>query len=423
VTRWITPSLATAAFDSRPAAEHGQVIDVRDLLDKAGNAPELVRAKIEAALVVLRAGGKVVVCCDYGLSRSNAVAAGVLAAHESVPFDSAVRRVLDATDRSPMRVEVLSVVRAALGGDDRAPVRADGDGPLLVTGGTGFLGRVLVPALSARVETVSPGRGDIDLERDAVALDLLVRERRIRTLLHLANPRVYTTAASLGATLTMLKNVLSVCVENGVFLIFLSGWEVFSGYRAAALVADESLAVRPGDSYGQAKFLCEQLIDVHRDRGLESLILRSSPVYGPDSDRPKFIWNFLAKAARNEEIATHVYRNGPPRLDLLHQDDLREAVLAAVTLRPRGLLHLGTGVATSTADIAAFFVRQLGSRSTVVHRHVAADTANVVMDGRRAEAILGFRAAIDVWPGLEGLLRSRHPERPIGTAAGREERE
>jgi nucleoside-diphosphate-sugar epimerase len=423
VTRWITPYLATASFEARAGTDDARVVDLRDLVDKGGNAPELVRAKLDAALGALRAGEKVVLCCDYGLSRSNALAAGVIAVHESVGFGAAVRRVLAATESSSIRVEVLAAVRIALGLEGR-PSGPEGGrvGPVLVTGGSGLLGRIVLPELADRFETVSPPRSEIDLERDAVLLDLLVRERGIRTILHLANPRVYTTAAALGAALVMLKNVLTVCLENHVFLIFLSGWEVFSGYQASELAADEGLPARPGNSgYGQAKFLCEKLIECHRDHGLEYLILRSSPVYGPGSDRPKFIWNFLGKAARHEEIPTHHYLNGHPRLDLLYQDDLRQALVSAVARRPTGILHLGTGVATSTSEVAAFFVRRLDSSSRIRHHEVAAHTANIVMDTRRAAAVLGFRPVVDVATGLEAVLRSRIPLNPAArTATGDE---
>ena len=40
MTRWITDYLATAAWDEAEAVPNSVCLDVRDLVDKAGNTPE-----------------------------------------------------------------------------------------------------------------------------------------------------------------------------------------------------------------------------------------------------------------------------------------------------------------------------------------------------------------------------------------------
>ncbi len=73
--RWINSSLGTAAARECLAQEDLFVLDVRDLVDKEGNAGDLVRKKIATGLEMLQSGKRLVVCCDLG-SRSNAVAPG-----------------------------------------------------------------------------------------------------------------------------------------------------------------------------------------------------------------------------------------------------------------------------------------------------------------------------------------------------------
>ena len=114
--RWITPLLGTApAMALRDAGSDLHIVDVRDLVDKAGNRADAVAEKIRAGQALLAAGKKTVVCCDYGISRSNAIAAGILACAEGISLESAVRRVQDATGEGEIKVEPLQVVRAALG--------------------------------------------------------------------------------------------------------------------------------------------------------------------------------------------------------------------------------------------------------------------------------------------------------------------
>lgn len=404
--RWITDYLGTAAWENRGDITGLHLIDVRELVDKSGNTPMAISAKIDGALEHLKRGEKVVVCCDYGMSRSNAIAAGILASHLGIGMREATRRVVAATGGMGMRIEVLSAVRKALG-EEKAVGGGihHGRSRLLVTGGGGFIGSSVVGLLRAGHNVLAPGRNEIDLARDVVALDLMVQDNGIDTILHLAQPGAYATNESFAASLLMLKNVLDVCAENRVLLVFLSNWEVYSGYDAGEVRADESLAPRPGGTYGQAKLLSEVLIDDYcNQRGVSRTILRSSPVYGMNGRRPRFIWNFLEKALRNEEIVTHRYLNGLPALDLLYVDDLSAAIVAAVERREEGAFNVGTGVGTSTRRVAEMIVGQVGSSSKIRQIEIDRSVGNIVMDARRAATVLGWHPSTNLEQGLSALV-------------------
>ena len=140
--RWITPMLGTAAATAAQGIPDISIVDVRDLVDKAGNGSGPVQEKIRQGVELLTQGKRTVVCCDYGMSRSNAVATGILATFEKIGFEKALRRVQEATGEAQIKVEPLNAVRDALGLRLSAkPTTAQRT--ILVTGGSGFLGQAM----------------------------------------------------------------------------------------------------------------------------------------------------------------------------------------------------------------------------------------------------------------------------------------
>ena len=400
--RWLTEKIGTAAHSevlSSGLSEDVALVDVRDLVDKAGNSREIVLSKIDLAVRHLKEGRRVMIACDHGMSRSNAIAVGVIAKSEGVVFREAMARLKGKVDESGIKIEVLDIVRRVVAGTD-TPIQPQRR--FMLTGGSGFVGQ----ALKSRIPCVAPSRSEVDLLRNATDMDGLVHDEHITDVIHLASPRVYTTTQSMGDALVMLKNVLDVCRVNGLHLTYISGWEIYSGYRTTELVADHRLPPNPRGTYGETKWLCESLVRNYEcTYGISYSILRISPIYGPQCGRPRFIYNFIEKAVRNAPIQTHRYQNGSPRLDLIHISDAVEAIRLATETGFRGELNVGSGRTTSTLEVAQMICQITGSQSSISQVEVAGDAPNVRMDIQPARRILGWSPTVALSEGLAGVCQ------------------
>ena len=398
---WISERLGTAPAESFDP-EGFVVLDVRHLVDKAGNETGPVRDIIGRGVEALARGERVVVCCDYGISRSNAIAIGILSRASGIPFDEAVRQVSERNGAPEIKIEPLNIVRSALGltsAGDRSQNR------IIVTGGNGFIGRALTRSVGHKYQMVAPTRQQCDLTEAAFNLDLIVKSERIGRIVHLANPRVYSSTRAIGEAITMLRNVLDVCRENGTDLLYLSSWEVYAGHRDEPVYADELTPLKPFGAYGEGKMLCEFLVEHYRQyHGVKCAMLRPPPVYGSGSDRPKFLYNFIAKCAVNATVTSHMYRNGPPRTELLNISDLVAAIDKVLATGFIGDLNLGAGIVTGTDEIAAEICQLMGSSSRLETVPIAAAAPCIRMNNSLARQRIGWEPRIKLSEGLASII-------------------
>jgi len=403
--RWINENLGTAKIEDVNNEEYS-VVDVRDLVDREGNENQAILGKIDAAVDLLKQKHKVVISCDYGISRSNAIAIGALVKCFNYDFDEAVKFVIDKTGEMGIRVDILNSVRRALKINEKDKMTTNNK-KILITGGTGFVGSALATRLRENYNLIIPTRQEVNLLDGPIELDLMVKNSGVDTIIHLANPRKYATTESMGQSLVMLKNVLEVCKENRLNLLYLSSWVVYSGYNSSYLVASESLPLRPKGTYGETKALCETLLNEYRDiYDLSIYLLRLSPVYGVGSDKPKFIYTFFQKVLKNETIFTHKYLNGLPVLDLIHIDDVVRAIESVIEAKPVNSfdLNIGSGVGHSTFEIAKMIKEMCGSNSAIMHHEINDFVANIVMDIGKAERVFGWRPTITIKDGLKEIM-------------------
>lgn len=307
---------------------------------------------------------------------------------------------------------------------------------VLVTGGSGFLGRHLVRALI-------PLGADIGiLVRDPEAGGSLFvgdgepeRTGRIRLLRgDLLDEAAVSRAAAgtdivfhLGgrgggggsfrdftdANVTGTCNVLTACAAQTVGrLVFVSSAAVYGTGSQIAL--DEDQPPHGRSIYAASKIAAEALVGAYVGTGRWAVTLRPSNIYGPDQMTDTVVTSLLSQLGRTDEI---VLRALHPIRDYIYVQDAVDALLASALrpdLLPGRTLNVSSGAGCSVrqlAEAAIAAVQRIEPGRRVTVRPVAEPTGatidSLVCDNTAARAALGWAPRIDLIDGLQTSYASR----------------
>jgi UDP-glucose 4-epimerase len=287
----------------------------------------------------------------------------------------------------------------------------------LVTGGAGFIGSHLVDALVARGEEVvvlddlSTGRREF-VHPAATLLEHDVREpyeTDAEVVFHLAaQADVGTSMQKPGfdaeVNVVGTVNVLEAARAAGAHLVFAStGGAIYGDVDGPA---PEDAPLRPVSAYGLAKRSAEEYVDGwNRIFDSGHVVLRFANVYGPRQSAALeggVIAIFLEQLSKGEQTA--IYGDGEITRDFVHVDDVVRALLLAAERR-RGVFNVGTGVATSIADLHAICEHAVGVTAPPrFDPPRPGDAARSVLDTSRATRELGFTAALGLADGIAATL-------------------
>jgi nucleoside-diphosphate-sugar epimerase len=215
--------------------------------------------------------------------------------------------------------------------------------PILVTGGSGFLGSALVNALlsgGSRVRILVNRRRLGNLEKhpfvDVVAgnlgdPDVVDRAvRGVQLVYHVGAATSGSWPQNECGTIWGTKNVLDACLRHGVKkLVYVSSLSVlrYAGLPAHALL-DESSEVEPFPEqrghYANSKLQAENLVlQAVRDNALKAVILRPGSIFGPGAEK---VPPYGVVQIGNRWI---VMGNGKALLPLVYVQDTVDALLQA----------------------------------------------------------------------------------------------
>jgi dTDP-4-dehydrorhamnose reductase len=208
---------------------------------------------------------------------------------------------------------------------------------LLITGGSGYLGRHLVRLVAAAwpgdflYTTYSadplglPQGVTLDL-CDGAAVARLVADFAPDAIIHAAGSN--RTPDMTAVIVEGARHVNTAAAATGARLIHLSTDSIFDGTRAPY---DETAAPAPLNDYGRAKAAAEAIVDTHPD----AVIVRTSLIYGLEEMDNGTAWMAEAlRAGRPVTLFTNQRRNP------MWVESLARACLELIELDYRGVLNV-----------------------------------------------------------------------------------
>jgi UDP-glucose 4-epimerase len=289
---------------------------------------------------------------------------------------------------------------------------------VLVTGGSGFIGRRMVRALVAAGYdvTVADLNPFPDSTIPCVVGDLCERETLERavepgidTIVHLAavtsvldslTDPARTYDVNVGVTARLLERARQHHVRT--FLFASTNAAVGDVGRQ---VITEAVALRPLTPYGATKAASEMLLGSYaRSYGIHGAALRFGNVYGPGMASKDSFISRLMRAAR-DGTGVQVRGDGTMLRDVVHVDDVIRGVFVAWRARHDGPLIIGSGQAASVNEMVETARRVTGRPIPVEHVPIQrGEMPAVVLDisaARRLDYQPGFdleKGMATVWP-------------------------
>jgi UDP-glucose 4-epimerase len=293
---------------------------------------------------------------------------------------------------------------------------------VVVTGGAGFIGSHVAEAFLERgdellvVDDLSAGReenvpGGATLQKvdivDAESLQTAFESFAPTLVCHLAAQASVTVSVKrpdydLDVNVRGTLNVLGATTRFGAPVVFASTGGAIYGNDVPLPTSEES-APEPLSPYGASKLAAEAYVATWaRLHDAAHVILRLGNVYGPRQSPHGEAGVVAIFSDRLLSGAAPPLRGeGTPTRDYVHVKDIARAFVAAADGGRAGTFNVGTGKATSTAELLDLLQAAAGTELEPQQDPLQSGELRAsVLDASRIERELGWRPTIDVAQGI-----------------------
>ena len=308
---------------------------------------------------------------------------------------------------------------------------------ILVTGGSGFIGRWVVKRLlddGNRVwvlDDLSNGRiENLNEFKDNPHLDITIGDIKDEGLLSKLFKNNFDVCIHLAASIIVQDsidnprktfnndvigtfNVLEEAKKTNTKFVFMSTCMVYDTASTNGAIS-ELHPTKAASPYAGAKLAGENLVQsYYHAYGLPTVILRPFNTYGPfqkSTGEGGVVSVFIQKELDKEVL--NIYGDGTQTRDLMYAEDCAEfVVMAAYSDNVNGkILNAGAGQDITINDLAAMICKDPMRVKHVKHIHPQSEIPKLLCDYSKAKEMLGWEPKTNLNKGIEYVkkwMRSR----------------
>lgn len=251
---------------------------------------------------------------------------------------------------------------------------------ILITGGTGLLGRSLEQLALSRGHTVIAlhGRSELDLANpsDVESFNFSTFDSVVHCAARLSGVagNLQDPAAAVTDNLVMSARLFEAVAKSSPqpSLVFISSSTIYPQEYQGSVVATEDWPLSPEPIYqgvAGVKIYLESLLSFYRDKfELRSTIVRPTAIYGP-GDQSGHVISDLIQRAGSGEVPLSVWGSPDTVRDFVYVDDVAAGVLATLNLLQERDFHavfnLGSGTRVTIAELAAQVLQSVYTPETL----------------------------------------------------------
>jgi nucleoside-diphosphate-sugar epimerase len=275
---------------------------------------------------------------------------------------------------------------------------------VLVTGGSGFVGRRLVRSLRGDgTEVYAPDRSILDVAAGPLP------ELSADWVIHLAGRTYVPSSWSDPADFYRVNvqgtvNVLEYCRRSHAKLIYVSG---YCYGIPETLPISEIAPLKPNNPYAFSKCAAEQACRFFFECLQTSvMIVRPFNIYGPRQSQD-FLIPRIVEQAIDPAITAVVVEDDAPRRDYVHVDDVIGAIESLRrNPRPGATFNVGSGESYSVAEVAEMVCKAADVDKPVVSRNNRRvnEIPDVIADITAIRDTIGWSPSVALSDGLRGMV-------------------
>ena len=273
---------------------------------------------------------------------------------------------------------------------------------VLLTGGTGFIGRNIKPILEKEIILFSPNRIELNL-KDEQSVREYINTNKIDVVIHSANPNPVKNSVDninsfLEDSLRCFMNLYSARDLYEKMFFLGSGAEYNKQLDIRSISERDCFRSIPNDSYGFAKYIMNTIC--HYDEKLVNL--RIFACYGPTDHESKFITHCIRSCMNNQNIT--IRQNC--YFDYMHVYDLGKILVHLIKKYPCGNdYNVCSGTRISLYEIAQIVKEKMQSNCEI---ELLSDGMNKEYTGSNAKLIqeLGSYEFIPLEMGIEMQIKN-----------------